>query len=209
MPSALRLLTTALHRVGTAIQLCYGSTIWCFAWSCSCRNNQHFTYQLNYSKDRQIPGDYILFDGAQILSTITTLLPPPFFFLWRCGPTRAMASSFFRFLDHTQRRITVGRTPLDEWSVRRRDLYLTTLTTNNHAPGRIRTHYLSRQASVDLRLRPRGNWDRRFFPLHIQNMRQFRCTGQNTSQAPPEQQILCMPPFWRLDSVGLHQWGLM
>ena len=26
------------------------------------------------------------------------------------------------FLDHTQRRSTVGRTPLDEWSARRRDL---------------------------------------------------------------------------------------
>ena len=25
-----------------------------------------------------------------------------FFFPWRCGPTRAMASSFLRFLDHTQ-----------------------------------------------------------------------------------------------------------
>ena len=37
-------------------------------------------------------------------------------FLWRCSPTRAVASSFLRFLDHTQRRITVGRTPLDEWS---------------------------------------------------------------------------------------------
>jgi len=37
-----------------------------------------------------------------------------FFFLWRCGPTRAMASSFLKFLDHTQLRITVGRTPLDE-----------------------------------------------------------------------------------------------
>jgi len=37
--------------------------------------------------------------------------PPP---LWRCGTTRTMASSFLRFLDHTQRRITVGRTPLDE-----------------------------------------------------------------------------------------------
>jgi len=37
-----------------------------------------------------------------------------FFFLWRCDPTRVMASSFFRFLDHTQRRTTVGRTPLDE-----------------------------------------------------------------------------------------------
>jgi len=36
-----------------------------------------------------------------------------FFFLWRCGPTRAMASSFLRFLDHAQRRTTVGRTPLD------------------------------------------------------------------------------------------------
>ena len=41
-----------------------------------------------------------------------------------------MAFSFLRFLDHTQRRITVGRTPLDEWSARRRDLYLT--TRNNH-----------------------------------------------------------------------------
>ena len=51
--------------------------------------------------------------------------------LWRCGPTRAMASSFFRFLDHTQRRITVGRTPLDASPVRRRDLYLTKHNTHN------------------------------------------------------------------------------
>jgi len=35
------------------------------------------------------------------------------FFLWRCGPTCSMASSILRFLDHTQRHITVGRTPLD------------------------------------------------------------------------------------------------
>ena len=35
------------------------------------------------------------------------------------------------FLDHTQRRTTVGRTPLDEWSERRRDLYLTTHNTHN------------------------------------------------------------------------------
>ena len=38
---------------------------------------------------------------------------------------------FFMFLDHTQRRSTVGRTPLDEWSARRRDLYLTTHDTHN------------------------------------------------------------------------------
>ena len=35
------------------------------------------------------------------------------------------------FLDHIQRRTTVGRTPRDEWSARRRDLYLTTHNTHN------------------------------------------------------------------------------
>ena len=37
-----------------------------------------------------------------------------FILLWRCDPTRVMASLFLRFLDHTQRRTTFGRTPLDE-----------------------------------------------------------------------------------------------
>jgi hypothetical protein len=52
------------------------------------------------------------------------------YFLWRFGPTRVMASSFLRFLSSTQRRNRV-RTPLDEWSARRRDLYLTTHNTHN------------------------------------------------------------------------------
>jgi len=42
-----------------------------------------------------------------------------------------MASSFLKFLDHTQRGTTFGKTPLDERSARRRDLYLTTHNTNN------------------------------------------------------------------------------
>jgi len=33
---------------------------------------------------------------------------------WRDSPQWARASSFTRFLDHTQRRTAVGRTPLDE-----------------------------------------------------------------------------------------------
>ena len=70
-------------------------------------------------------------------------------------------STFTRFLDHTQRRATVGRSPLDEWSARRRVLYLTIHnTTDIHAAGGIRTHNLSRRAAADLRLRPRGHWDR-------------------------------------------------
>ena len=83
-------------------------------------------------------------------------------FLRRCGPTRVMASSFTRFLDYTQRHTTVGRTPLDEWSARHRNHYLTiqhSQQTNIHAPGGIRTHNLSRRAAADPRLRPRGLWD--------------------------------------------------
>ena len=83
----------------------------------------------------------------------------------RQPPQWARDSSFTRFLDHTQRPTIVGRTPLDEWSARRRDLYLTTHNTHNrqtdiHAPPGVRTHNTSKRAAADLRLRPRGHWDR-------------------------------------------------
>jgi hypothetical protein len=77
------------------------------------------------------------------------------YFLWLCSPARAM-TSFTRFLDQTQRRATVGRTPPNEWSSRRRGLYM---TTHNKHPCH-RTHDRSRRAAVHLRLRPRGHWDR-------------------------------------------------
>ena len=64
----------------------------------------------------------------QIVFPISKISPPS---VWRCGPTQAMTSSLTRFLDHTQRRTTVGRTPLNEWSARRRDLYLATHNTHN------------------------------------------------------------------------------
>jgi len=53
------------------------------------------------------------------------------FVFWRDSPQWAMASSFLTSLDHSQGHITLGRTPLDEWSPRRRDLYLTTHNTHN------------------------------------------------------------------------------
>ena len=70
-----------------------------------------------------------------------------------------MASSLLRFLDHIQWLTTLGRTPLDEWPARRRDLYLTTQhsqQTNIRAADWIRPHNLSRQ---DLRFRPRDHWN--------------------------------------------------
>ena len=87
-----------------------------------------------------------------------------FFFCGAATQCGSWPTHSWGFLDHTRRRTTVGRTPLDKWSARRRDLYLTTHNTHNRQtsmpPGGIRTHDLSRRAAADLRLRPRGHRDR-------------------------------------------------
>jgi hypothetical protein len=68
----------------------------------------------------------------------------------RCNsPTRGRAASFLRFLDHTRWHITVGKIPLNEWSARRRDLYL----TPHKAPKR-QTHPYPRRDSNPQRF----NW---------------------------------------------------
>jgi hypothetical protein len=63
----------------------------------------------------------------------------------------------------TFRHAAIGRTPLDQWSARRRDLYLTTYNTRkgqtSMSTGWIRTHYLSKRAAAHPRLRPRGYRD--------------------------------------------------
>jgi hypothetical protein len=66
---------------------------------------------------------------------------------------------FLLSLDHTQTHTTVARTPLDEESARRRDLYLITHTTRNKHPclGGIRTHDPSKRSAADLRLRSRDH----------------------------------------------------
>ena len=83
---------------------------------------------------------------------------------WRDSPAWARGSSFTRFLDHTQRHTTVGRTPLDEWSARRRDLYLithTTLTTDKRPCPRRDSNPQSQQARGRRPSPwPRGQWDR-------------------------------------------------
>jgi len=74
----------------------------------------------------------------------------PQFFWGATGPQWARAPSFTMFLDHTQRRNTVSRTPLDEWSARRRDTYLTTHNTHNRQtsmPPRWYSNPQSEQAS--------------------------------------------------------------
>jgi hypothetical protein len=65
-------------------------------------------------------------DRARPLGSADTV-----FLFFFSSPHWSRASSFKRFLDHTQRRTTVGRTTLDEWLDRRRNLYLTTHNTHN------------------------------------------------------------------------------
>ena len=62
---------------------------------------------------------------ATINTRLELLSPPPRGAAAQCGPW----PHSLRFLNHTQRRATVGRTPLDRWSAHRKDLYLTTHIT--------------------------------------------------------------------------------
>ena len=65
------------------------------------------------------------------------------------------ASSLSILNDHTQTR-TLGRCPLDEWSARRRDVYLTTQNTHNrqisYSSDEIRTRDPSKRAATDSQL---------------------------------------------------------
>ena len=62
---------------------------------------------------------------------------------------------------HSIWHITLGGTPLDEWSTGRRDFYLTTHNRQDlHATGGIRTRNPSNRVAADPLLRPRGNRNR-------------------------------------------------
>jgi hypothetical protein len=71
----------------------------------------------------------------------------------------SVTNSYFLLLLLTQQP-PVGQDSSGRVSVHRRNLYFTTLTKDIHAPGGTQPRNLSRRAAADLRLRPRGHWDR-------------------------------------------------
>jgi hypothetical protein len=87
------------------------------------------------------------------------------FFLWRCGPTRAMASSF----THNDASQSVGLLwTIDQLVAETSSWQHTTITTDRHpCPGGIRNYNLSGRAAADLGLRPRGHWDRHHIDIDI------------------------------------------
>jgi len=100
-----------------------------FNWNiclCRCQNYQWtFRWVMRVSAYPVSFGFVSQFEHMQVVTWSNSKL------IHNCtGMNFQWASSFTRFLDHI-RHITVGRTLLDEWSARRRDLYLTTHKTYN------------------------------------------------------------------------------
>jgi hypothetical protein len=79
-------------------------------------------------------------------------------FIWCNSPQWARTSSFMRCLDHTQRRTTFGRNPLDEWSARHRYLFLTTHNTYMRYPWRRRDSNPQSQHASGRRPTPETEW---------------------------------------------------
>ena len=81
------------------------------------------------------------------------VMPCSFFLSFEASaPQWARASSFTTFLDHKKRRTTVGRTPLDKWSARRRDLYL----TNTQRPQQTSVPPVGFEPTVSAHVRPQA-----------------------------------------------------
>jgi len=83
---------------------------------------------------------------------------------WRKNPI-GPGPPHYRGYMTTLRHTTAGRTPLDEGSAHRRDIYLANAQhskqTDIHATDGIRNHNPSNRAAAHLRLRPRGHLSRK------------------------------------------------
>jgi hypothetical protein len=94
-------------------------------WHLSASTHSAHVRGLNLMFVAVIPGDIYLW--IHVIPWIESW----FVCFWCDSPQGARASSFTRFLDHTWRHTTVGRTPLDEWSAHCRDNCLTKYNTPN------------------------------------------------------------------------------
>jgi hypothetical protein len=127
----------------------------------------HIRYKLHSQQYYSFPFSFCLF-GAAFAATFSRrdyclmehIKGSLFCFVLFCSPSlfyllvHSRCRGFEFSPDHTQAYTTLGRTPLDEGSAHRRDLYQTTQTlykTNIHAPGGIRNHDPSKRSVAVLR----------------------------------------------------------
>jgi len=114
---------------------------------------------------------------------VTSFLVSYLLFLWPDSPSGPGIPYCWGF-EITLRHSTLGRHPLEEWSVRHRDLYLTTHTIHKdvHTPSGIRARNPRKWVAADPRLSPSGQRDRSIILLHhTQNKPIYMdCYGHST-----------------------------
>jgi hypothetical protein len=119
------------------------------------------------------------------------------FFCFVATQRGSWPSHSWGFLGNTRRHTTVGRTPLDEWSARRRNLYLTTHNTHNRQASISTVGFeptiSGRQAAADLRLRPGGHRDRHI--RWIFNIREKQFLLRRPKQVIPKLWRTCVSPY--------------
>jgi hypothetical protein len=110
------------------------------------------TWHHHYDNDDHV-ANYFLISHCQFLTSPHVAIAPLV-----AGPPH------YRVLTITLRHITLGRTPLDDWSDRRGDLCLMKHNSGRRQasmpPSGIRTRSPTKRAAAETRLRPRGHWDR-------------------------------------------------
>jgi len=138
-------------RTGTS-----GELLWPRKWTLECRASQD-NYYLPESLLTVLRG--ITWLSSEISWAV---ILDPFFFYLAHHPQWARASLFTR-ISRSHSTTQHSRTPLDKSSTRRRDLFLTIHNTHKRQKSMPPVGFennLSRRATSDLRLRPRGHWDR-------------------------------------------------
>jgi hypothetical protein len=111
----------------------------CFTTIVKCSRDNAQQQIVSTKQNRCAPKKIIAFissivrkEGNNRRLTIRYLNSPPHSIcFWTNSPMRARAAWLLRFPDHTQLHTAVCRTPLDEGSARRRDLYLTARNIHN------------------------------------------------------------------------------
>jgi len=105
-----------------------------------CNHTYHLIYQHKLC--------FLPTEGIFVFRKILKMEPPPL--PWRNSPSSGKGPHYPGFTI-TIRYTTLGKTPLDEWFARRRELYL---KTDIHVPGGIRTRNPRKRAATD------AYWDR-------------------------------------------------
>jgi len=101
---------------------------------------------------------YFLSDAS--ISMVKTVINTNYNFPWLNSPPSGPGPPHYRGFTITLRHTALGRTPLDEWSARRRELSIwqhTTFTRDIHDAGRIQNRHPSKRAASDPRLRARDH----------------------------------------------------